>query len=62
MVKHPKRPRDPMQRAKLIMDIATREAPSDPRMVPETLAMAGKRKGGKADHVWSPEEIAGLPN
>lgn len=46
MLKRPKRPRDPMQRAKLIIDIATGEAPPDPPMVSETLATAAKRKGG----------------
>ncbi len=46
MLKRPKRPRDPMQLAKLVIDIATGEAPPDPPMVPETLATAAKRKGG----------------
>ena len=46
MLKRPKRPRDPMQRAKLIIDIATGEAPPDPPMTPDTPGTVAKRKGG----------------
>ena len=71
MAKHPKRPRDPMQLAKLVIDMATGEVPNDSPKGPENAATAAKRKGGitggtsameagKADHVWSLEEIADL--
>ncbi len=46
MAKKPKRPRDPMQLAKLIGDIATGQAPPEPPMEPETPATAAKRKAG----------------
>ena len=46
MPKHPKRPRDPMQLAKLVGDIATGEASRDDRPWPETPAMEARRKGG----------------
>lgn len=46
MVKHPKRPRDPVQRAKLVGDIATGQAPPDPPPEPETPATERARKGG----------------
>ncbi len=47
MAKHPKRPRDPMQLAKLIGDIATGQAPNDsPRPEAETPATEARRKGG----------------
>ena len=45
MVKRPKRPRDPMQLAKLIGDIATGEV-QEPPVAPETPATEAKRKGG----------------
>jgi hypothetical protein len=46
MVKHPKRPRDPMQLAKLVIDMATGEVPNDSPRGPETAATAARRKGG----------------
>ena len=46
MVKHPKRPRDLSQLAKLIVDITTGERPNDSRPEPETAARASRRKGG----------------
>jgi len=46
MAKRPKRPRDPMQLAKLIGDIATGQAPPDPAPQPETPATEARRKGG----------------
>ena len=47
MAKRPKRPRDPMQLAKLIGDIAVGKAPNDPpRPGPETPATTARRKGG----------------
>ena len=48
MAKHPPRPRDPMQLAKLIGDIATGEIPNDsPRAEAETRETAWRRKGGR---------------
>jgi len=51
-MKLPRRPRDPNQLAKLIVDIATGEAPRDPEPQPETPATSGRQmgeqKGGKA--------------
>jgi len=51
MTKHPKRPRDPAQLAKLVVDIATGEV-EDRERPPETdlgkRAQAGGRKGGPA--------------
>jgi hypothetical protein len=51
MVKHPKRPRDPAQLAKLIVDIATGEAQDtqDSDKGPmSALGRAGGLKGGRA--------------
>lgn len=53
MAKRPARPRDPIQLAKLIGDIATGERPNDsprPEAEPEETAWRrkGGRKGGKA--------------
>lgn len=45
MAKRPKRPRDFAQLAKLVVDIATREA-HDPDPQPETPATEVRRKGG----------------
>ena len=42
----PKRPRDPNQLAKLIVDIATGEAPPDPIPEKDPAAVALGRKGG----------------
>jgi hypothetical protein len=48
MAKRPARPRDPMQLAKLIGDIATGERPNDSASViePATPATEARRKGG----------------
>jgi hypothetical protein len=45
MAKRPKRPRDPMQLAKLIGDIAVGDVQEAP-CPPETPATAARRKGG----------------
>ena len=45
MAKHPKRPRDPMQLAKLVGDIATGEVQEQP-VTPGTPATEAQRKGG----------------
>jgi hypothetical protein len=47
MPKHPKRPRDPAQLAKLIVDIATGEV-TDDRPAELTRAQEFARKGGNA--------------
>jgi hypothetical protein len=48
MAKRPPRPRDPMQLAKLIGDIATGERPNDsPRPETESEETAWRRKGGR---------------
>jgi hypothetical protein len=44
--KRPRRPRDPNVLAKLIVDIATGEAPRDPARQPDTPATTARRKGG----------------
>ena len=46
MAKHPKRPRDPNQLAKLIVDISTGEVPNDSPKGPDTAAIQARRKGG----------------
>jgi hypothetical protein len=46
MAKRPKRPRDPMQLAKLIGDIATGQAPDDSPRGPESPMTEARRKGG----------------
>lgn len=46
-MKRPRRPRDPNQLAKLIVDMATGEAPRDPEPQPETPTIRARRKGGK---------------
>lgn len=53
MAKHPKRPRDPSQLAKLIVDMATGQAPPDTtvdRKDPAAVALGrkGGLKGGRA--------------
>jgi len=46
MAKHPKRPRDPNQLAKLIVDMTTGEIPNDSPKGPDTPAIQARRKGG----------------
>ena len=46
MPKRPKRPRDPNQLAKLIVDISTGERPNDSPKGPVTPATEARRKGG----------------
>jgi hypothetical protein len=46
MAKHPKRPRDPNQLAKLIVDITTGECPNDSPKGPDSAAIQARRKGG----------------
>ncbi len=46
MAKKPKRPRDPNQLAKLILDITTGEVPNDSPKGPESPAVQARRKGG----------------
>lgn len=52
MDKHPKRPRDSSQLAKLMIDLATGEAPESPNKEKDPAAVkrgrAGGAKGGKA--------------
>ena len=46
MAKHPKRPRDPNQLAKLIVDMTVGEVPNDSPKGPDTPATQARRKGG----------------
>ncbi len=46
MAKRPKRPRDPMQLAKLIGDIAVGEIQNPPQ-APETPGIQARRRGGR---------------
>jgi hypothetical protein len=46
MAKRPKRPRDPNQLAKLIVEIATGERPNDSPKGPDSPATEARRKGG----------------
>lgn len=46
MAKHPPRPRDPNQLAKLILDITTGERPNDSPKGPDSAAIQARRKGG----------------
>jgi len=46
MAKRPKRPRDPAQLAKLIVEIATGERPNDSPTQPESMRAQVGRKGG----------------
>lgn len=46
--KHPKRPRDPNQLAKLIVDIATGEERDENMTAAQERAAKGGKKGGKA--------------
>lgn len=51
MAKHPKRPRDPAQLAKLIVDIATGEVQDDAQLPQNPMAIMGRvggLKGGSA--------------
>ncbi len=48
MARRSRRPRDPNQLAKLIVEMATGEAPREPEPQPETPATEARRKGGKA--------------
>jgi len=48
MAKRPKRPRDPMQLAKLIGDIATGQVENDKLIQPNPGRRKGGLKGGKA--------------
>jgi hypothetical protein len=45
-MKRPKRPRDPNQLAKLVVDLATGVRPPEPKPEPDTPALAAKRAGG----------------
>ena len=63
MPKHPKRPRDPNQLAKLVVDLATGTAVEEEQCKPESAAASlGRRgglKGGKARAaVLTPEQRA----
>jgi hypothetical protein len=46
MAKKPKRPRDPNQLAKLIVDMTIGEVPNDSPKGPESPATQARRKGG----------------
>ena len=46
MAKRPKRPRDPNQLAKLIVDMSTGEVPNDSPKGPDSAATQARRKGG----------------
>jgi len=46
MATKPKRPRDPNQLAKLILDMTTGDAANDSPKAPESPATAARRKGG----------------
>jgi hypothetical protein len=45
-MKRPRRPRDPNQLAKLIVDMATGDAARDPEPKPDTPLIEARRKGG----------------
>ena len=45
-MKKPRRPRDPNQLAKLVVDMATGDVPRDLESGPESPAAAARRKGG----------------
>jgi len=47
MAKHPKRPRDPNQLAKLIVDMTTGEVANDSPKGPESALTVARRKGGR---------------
>ena len=46
MAKHPKRPRDPNQLAKLIVDMTIAEVATDSPKGPDAPAIQARRKGG----------------
>ncbi len=46
-MKHPRRPGDFAQRAKLIVDMATGNAPRDPEPQPDSPVIDARRKGGR---------------
>jgi len=46
MAKRPKRPRDPNQLAKLIVDMTTGEVPNDSPKEAESATITAKRRGG----------------
>ena len=46
MAKHPKRPRDPNQLAKLIVDMTVGEVANDSLKGPDSTAIQARRKGG----------------
>ena len=46
MAKHPKRPRDPNQLAKLILDMTVGDVPNDSPKGPDSAATQARRKGG----------------
>ena len=46
MAKRPPRPRDPMQLAKLVIDMATGEVPNDSPKGPDTPTIQARRIGG----------------
>jgi hypothetical protein len=46
MAKRPKRPRDPNQLAKLIVDMTTGEVPNDSPKTPDPASTRARRKGG----------------
>ena len=46
MAKHPKRPRDPNQLAKLIVDMSVGEVPNDSPKGPDSPPIQARRKGG----------------
>ena len=48
MPKHPKRPRDPAQLAKFVIDLATGELPVEEESPATKFARKGGLKGGKA--------------
>ncbi len=46
MAKHPARPRDPNQLAKLILDMTTGDVANDSPKAPDSPAIQARRKGG----------------
>jgi hypothetical protein len=59
VAKHPKRPRDPMQLAKLVIDMATGEVPNDSPKGPESAATAARGKGGLAGGKARAQKLGG---
>ena len=58
MTKHPKRPRDPNQLAKLIVDLATGDAEEAPTPPPSAGAELGKLGGAARARNLTPERRA----